>query len=249
MRFSVLASLCALSLLGQPVLAEIVEEGLTGEGSLSAGHSSGNTDTTDVGLGVNLTYKAGRWVTVGDATIDYGETDGAETENRIYFSGALDYQLSDRGFAFGKASYERDEFSGFETRYFLGGGLGWRLYDTDAFVWSVRGGPGIKVDEVRAETLNGVVVNEAETVESFSVLGNTDLTWLINDKVTLTNTAQAIYAEESSQFSDKIALTAALGASLSARVSFEYRYDTNPPTGFESTDTATRMSVVYKFGG
>ena len=43
-------------------------------------------------------------------------------------------------------------------------------------------------------------------------------------------------------------LPAALGAALSARFSVDVRHDTDPPFGFEDTDTATRVSLVYAFG-
>ena len=45
-----------------------------------------------------------------------------------------------------------------------------------------------------------------------------------------------------------LAVTAALTGALSARFSVDVRYDTDPPVGFEQTDTATRVSLVYAFG-
>lgn len=242
----ILVSAFCLSL---PASAEVVKEGWSGEGSFSASNSTGNTETTDLGVGLHMTYKNGRWISVIDAQADYGETDGDETENRSYLAGTIDYQLADRLFAFGKTSYERDEFSGFESRLFVGGGLGWKIFDTDALTWSVRGGPGFKIDETRASIEDGVIVEEAETVESLSVIGNSQFDYAFNDNVSLSNATSILYAEESTQFSNTIALTAALTNSLSGRLSYEWRHDTEPPEGYENTDTTTRVSIVYKFGG
>ena len=232
-----------------PAVAEPLKEGWSGEGSFSAGTSTGNTETTDVGLGLDLNRKAGRWISSLDAKVDYGETDGSETKNRSYLSGNADYQISDHLFGFGQASYEKDEFSGFENRYFVGGGLGWNIYQGDALNWSVRGGPGIKVDEVREVTTNGVVTTPAETVESFSVIANSEFSYAFNDNVGFSNTTRMLYAEESTQLTNTVAVTASLTNTLSARFSFDVRHDTSPPAGFEETDTATRVSLVYKFGG
>ncbi len=65
--------------------------------------------------------------------------------------------------------------------------------------------------------------------------------------MTFTNVTDMLYAQESTQLGNSTAITASLTDSLSARVSFDVRYDTNPPRGFEDTDTATKIAVVYGF--
>ena len=45
-----------------------------------------------------------------------------------------------------------------------------------------------------------------------------------------------------------VALTASVSTSISARVSYNVRYDTNPADGFEDTDTALKVALVYGFG-
>ena len=231
-----------------PAMAAPLTEGWSGEGSFSAGTSTGKTETTDLGLGLDLNRESGRWVVGVDAKADFGESDGVENKNRLYLAGKVDYQLRDKLFTFGQASYEKDEFSGFEGRYFLGGGLGYNIYEGDKLNWSIRGGPGIKVDEVREVQTAGVVTTPGETVESFSVIGDSDFSYQFNDNVGFSNETSMLYAEESTQLTNSTAMTASLTDTLSARVSFDVRHDTNPPAGFEETDTVTRVSLVYKFG-
>ncbi len=115
--------------------------GWSGEGSLSAGVTTGNTETTDLGLGVDVARAMDVWTIGLQANADYGETDGAETKNRIFLGTNLDRQINDRLFGFGQLSYERDEFSGFESRAFIGGGLGYEVLNGEATQWTVRGGP------------------------------------------------------------------------------------------------------------
>lgn len=246
MRFIALI-LTSLCLAGFSAHAYEVK-GWSGEGSFSAGVSTGNTETTDLGLGVDLSRTGDLWTHTVSAKADFGETDGVETRNRIFLSGHSDRKISEKSFVFGQASYEKDEFSGFENRYFFGVGAGRILMDDEKAKWKIRAAPGIKVDEVRATVSNGVVI-PSETVESFSVLGNSDFSYQFNDNVALTNTTGAVYAEESTQLTNTVAITAALTETLSARFSFDVRHDTNPPIGFEATDTTTRVSLVYKFGG
>lgn len=219
-----------------------------GEGSLSAGVTTGNTETRDLGVGLKFSRDTGLWRTGVEALADYGEIDGAEAKNRVFLAGQLDRKFGERLYGFGRGSYEADEFSGFDSRIFLGGGLGYQVFQGDRVSWAIEGGPGIKIDEVKEQVLPGPVVVPGETVESFSVVGASKFAYAFNDNVKLSNDTSVLYAEESTQITNSLAMTAALTGALSARVSFDVRHDTNPPFGFEDTDTATRVSLVYAFG-
>ncbi|HPE46836.1 MAG TPA: DUF481 domain-containing protein [Hyphomonas sp.] len=231
--------------------AEGLASGWSGEGSLSAGVTTGNTDTSDVGLAVDLKKEAGVWTYGLQASADYGKIDGQETKNRIFAGLDADRQLNDRLFAFGRLSHERDEFTGFESRTFVGTGLGYQIYEGDKVNWAVRGGPGLKIDKVREiNTVDGTgapVTIPSETVNSFGVIAASDYSYAFNENVSFTNTTSVLYAKESTQISNSAAITASLTSKLSARMSFDVRHDTDPPVGFEATDTATRVSLVYAF--
>ena len=247
-RLFVFAALAGLSL----APAAAADDGWTGEGSFSAGYTTGNTETADLGLGVKLNRELGLWTYSGEASVEYGETDSVETRNRIFLAGQIDRQLGDKLFAFGRTSYEKDEFSGFDSRLFVGGGLGYQVIENEVTNWSIQGGPGIKIDEVQATTTvrNGVpVFVPASTEQSFSVVGRSEFSHKFNEAVSFSNNSDVIYASESTQFVNVTALTAALTDAFSARFSFDVRHDTNPPPGFEATDTVTRASLVYAFGG
>jgi len=228
------------------------ENGWSGECSLSAGVTTGNTETTDLGLGVDATRTMNLWKIGLQATADYGETDGDETKNRIFLGTNLDRQFNDRLFGFGQLTYERDEFSGFDSRAFIGGGLGYELLNGDATQWTVRGGPGLKIDEIEAvldaSTVPPTVLSEATTEESFGATAASNFAHKFNDNVSFTNDSTLVYADTSTQIGNIAAITASLTNTLSARVSFEVRHDTDPVDGFESTDTISRVSLVYGFG-
>lgn len=241
----ILAVAAAVSVAG---LASAQSATWQGEGSLSAGVTTGNTDTRDLGLGVKLSRDTGLWRTGVEALADYGEIDGAEAKNRMFLAGQLDRKFGDRLYGFGRGSYEADEFSGFDSRIFIGGGLGYEVIQGDKISWAVEGGPGIKIDEVKEQVLPGPVIIPGETVESFSIVGASKFAYAFNDNVKLSNDTSVLYAEESTQLTNSLGLTAALTGALSARISFDVRHDTDPPIGFEDTDTATRLSLVYAFG-
>ncbi|MEL8054563.1 MAG: DUF481 domain-containing protein [Pseudomonadota bacterium] len=249
---SIAASLAAISLMATAAAQEDEASKWTGEGSLSAGVTTGNTETTDLGLGLDLGREFGLWKVGIQASADYGETDGAETKNRIFLGANLDRQITDKLFGFGQLSYEVDEFSGFESRMFIGGGLGYEIFNSEALQWTVRGGPGLKIDEIEAildtSTTPVTVLTPAETEESFGATATSNWAYQFNENVGLTNDTNVLYAETSTQIGNITALTASLTDTLSARVSYEVRHDTDPVDGFEDTDTISRVSLVYGFG-
>lgn len=140
-----------------------------------------------------------------------------------------------------RLTWERDEFSGFENRYFAGVGVAFQAIETDATQWTLEGGPGYKIDEIR-ETLT----TPASTEESVGARAGSKFKHAFNDRVSLTNNTEVVYSQTSTQISNGIALDANLMGNLSARVSLDVRHDTDPLPNFEATDTATKFSLVYK---
>lgn len=253
-QFLKLAAFAGAMTLALPAHAQDddTSNGWSGEGSLSAGTTTGNTETTDIGLGLDVSRKMDVWTIGFQANADYGETDGEETKNRIFLGTNLDRQINDRLFGFGQLTYERDEFSGFDSRAFIGGGLGYEILAGETTQWTVRGGPGLKIDEIEAvldpTTTPATVLMPASTEESFGATAQSNYAHQFNDNVAFTNDTSVVYADTSTQIGNISALTATLTNALSARISFEVRHDTDPVDGFEDTDTISRVSLVYGFG-
>ncbi|HPE47269.1 MAG TPA: DUF481 domain-containing protein [Hyphomonas sp.] len=255
MRNIALLAACAAVVLAAPAaLAENDEpvDGWSGEGALSAGMTRGNTNTSDVGVKFDLDRAAGAWTVGLQGEADYGKQDGLETRNRAFAAIDLDHEMTESFFSFGRVSYEVDQFTGFDSRSFVGGGVGYRLPEDGAIEWVVRGGPGVKIDELKrvitVDDMGAALIIPATRETSLGAVATSKFGWQINDKVKLSENAGVVYAKESTQFTNGVALTAALNGSLSARVSFDTRYDTNPPHGFESTDSASKIALVYTLG-
>jgi putative salt-induced outer membrane protein len=222
------------AIVASPALAQ--ENGWSGEGSASAGFTTGNTETTDIGIGLALSRKA-LWSQSVTLSADYGETDGIENKNRVLGAYELSRDLNPRLFGFGRGSYEIDDFSGFDSRAFVGGGLGYRAIMGERTNWTLQGGPGFRVDEL----------STGESEESFAIRASSDFAHSFNDAVDFTNLTEINYAEISTQILNTAALTAKLSDKLAARASFEVRHELDPLPGRDATDTATRLSLVYAF--
>lgn len=85
--------------------------------------------------------------------------------------------------------------------------------------------------------------------DNFAVQAGSRLSLALNESVKVANNTNVVYAEESTQIVNDLSLTAALIENISARISFDVRHDTAPLENVEPTDTTTRISLVYGFGG
>ncbi len=245
-----LTAILAVSMLTLPAMADTGD--WDGEGSLTAALNTGNTETSDLGIGVKMARETQIWRISTELIADYGTKNGSRTKNRYFASGQFDRTLDDNLFGFARLSHEENEFSGFNSRSFVGGGLGWLILDGEAAKWSLEGGPGIKLDRLRSrmEAVGGGedILVPAMSDETYSMAASSRFAYTLNDHVRLSNDTNLIYADVSTQVGNKTSLTASLTQSLSARFSLEVRRDSAPPEGFVETDTSTRMSLVYSFG-
>lgn len=256
MKYSI-AAIVAISLVGtahaqsqSPSQAQSWTSGWSGEGSLGAGLTTGNTDTVDISLGVNLAKEFGPWKVTTEGGYDFGQVDGVDNRNRWFVGGQGQREFTERVYGFGNVAYEEDQFSGFDSRLFVGVGAGYHVYKEKPLTWAVEAAPGFRRSVIADETdglIPPTILTPGFTANDFAVRGSSRLAYDFNDKVRFTNDTDVIYTDTSTQTINTAAVTAQLTERISGRVSFEVRNDTNPPEGFVNTDTASRVSVVYGF--
>src|SRR5690554_3290558 len=86
--------------------ADTGEPGWSGEGALSAGATSGNTETVDAGLSIKLGFEAGRWENAAEASFDYAEKEGKKSKSRAFAGYQLQRAFANRAFTFLRTSWE-----------------------------------------------------------------------------------------------------------------------------------------------
>lgn len=228
---------------------EAENSGWTGEGSLGGGITTGNTDTVDIDVGVNVAKETPTWKYAAEGGYNFGQVDGEDARNRWFVAGQVDRNFGERWYSFGRLTYEQDEFSGFDARLFVGVGAGYHIFKREKLRWAVEVSPGFRLDEVADSIDPGPpeVIIPGGNVSNFAARGSSNFAYDFNANVGFTNDTNVIWTDLSTQTINTTALNAALTESITARFSFEVRNDTNPPEGFVETDTATRLSIVYGF--
>lgn len=210
----------------------------SGEASLTGSKTTGNTDTTDIGLGLKLENDDDKWRHKFKATADFGEVNGVSNRERFLLAYQVERDISDRLYGFARADFTSDKFGAFTEGYFFGGGLGLNLIIPEPVGWDVTGGVGYRS---QTSALN-------ITREEVSITAGSDFDWQINEQVSLYDDAGMTYASSNTNLFNEIGLTANLMGSLAARASFRVDHNTDVPLGRVKTDTVTRFGIVYTIG-
>ena len=87
-----------------------------------------------------------------------------------------------------------------------------------------------------------------DTVQaSVAARGSLDLKWKLLRNVTLAQNASAYVQRFNSTLASTTSLSARLFGPLSAQLSYNVQYESEPPVGSVSTDTTSRAGLVYSF--
>lgn len=230
---------------------EIREAGLldlwSGEGQVGAFMSSGNSDDTGLSLALKLKREGIDWTHALRATADYQRSNGVTSRERYLVSYEPRIQLGENLFAYGLAQYEHDRFQGFDHRYAVSGGVGYKLLDDGPITLSVKAGPAYRVTER----------TDGTRVDRLAALLGADFDWKIADRITFTQDANAvtetgaeallIVDSANTTFNLLSGLDFKISDRLQSRLTYQLEYNSAVPAGKETTDTLTRFTLVYGF--
>ncbi|MCK0127761.1 DUF481 domain-containing protein [Erythrobacter sp. F6033] len=222
-------------------------ENWSGKGELGGFRSTGNTSNTGVTAILSMKREGIDWTHKINARADYQENEGVANRERFLASYEPNYNVSDRLFIFGLAQYERDRFQGISSRYAVSGGLGYQIIDQPSLKLSAKAGPAFRVTDFV----------DGRSESQIAALFGVDFDWDITDRLTLTHDTNAVaeaggaatvIIDSSNTSIDLVTgLNAKISNSLTARLSYAYEYDSNPPPGAVGTDTLSRVTLIYGF--
>lgn len=227
----------SLSLATAATAQNAADDGWAGEASLTGSRTTGNTETTDVGLGLNLQKTTDVWRHTFKASADFGRVSGTTSRERFVLGYQIDRDLSERLYVYGNGDYFSDKFGSYEEGYFLGAGLGYKAVLPGPLGWDLEAGLGY-----RSQTSQSPF---SVTDEELALRGASKLKYALNDNVSAYNNSEVIYGDSNTYLWNETGLTANLMGNLAARASFRIDHNTDVATGLEKTDTISRFGVVY----
>lgn len=221
----------------------------TGKGEAGVVIASGNTDAKTANVKFQLANEIDKWKHQfgGAALYASSDPDGATAQRWEVFE-QTDYNYSPRDFWFGAARYEDDRFSGFEYQATLSAGYGRKFIDTDVTKFTGTAGVGYKFFETQdvLDEVTGALLEPGDSDSEVVFRGTLDYdhkftaTTSLLDKFIVEAGADNTFAQ------NDIALQVKMTEVLALAVGYSVRHNTDPPLGFEKTDTLTTINLVYE---
>lgn len=230
-----------------PAVAEEVAEEETVEEPLwqsSLGLSylatSGNSDTSSLGLKLEAARRPAPWGLEAKAFVDRAEENSTVTAER-FFAGLRGVRALESGpELFAGVSFEQDEFSGIDLRTLVEAGVSLTAKDTEKDL--LRFDLGVTwTDEDR--------VPPAADFDGLGAILGLRYDRKISENADFSQTLTYFPSfEESDDWRAEAvsALTAALNERLAVQVGYEVRYRNLPVGDRDDTDTSSKVSLVWK---
>ena len=235
--FPILPFVAYLTLPSQ-VLALDREEGMSGEVNVGGSLATGNTDTTRLDAEIKARFKSGRLEDNYRLSVEFSEDNGTTTAQRILGSVESRFDMQKKLFVFGFLEYDDDRFSGFNYEIEGAIGAGYKLIDSSNMRFLVQAGPGYRFSKLSVL---------GTTQDELVVRGSADFVYDISDSTSLSNVSIVTWDDARTTLENTISLTNDLFGNLATRLSFNVRYNSDPPVFTRKTDTLSKISLVYGF--
>jgi len=215
-------------------------EGFTGSVALRGIIQSGNTDTTNIGIGSDMNYVFGPNGVELQLNYAYSDDDETDAEESLFYGLEYTRDFTPQVFGFAKLQGSADNATDaqFETDTFLSFGAGYRIFNDADRQWSVQAGPGYRFAE-----LNDVTEGDLDE-GAFGV--SSDYAHKLTDTVFFTNDTDIIASESDTVVFNDLALSVAMTDTLALRTSVLTEFHTEPGDA-EDTDNTFGVSLVYSF--
>ncbi len=242
------STLAAATLFAAALAALPAHADWTGKGEAGLVIATGNTETENANAKLQFANEIGKWKhQFGGSALYASSDDEGTTAQRWEAFEQSDYNFSPRNFWFGAARYEDDEFSGFEYQAIVSTGIGHKFIDTDVTKFTGTAGVGYKVFETRdAFDDAGVLIEPGDRDSEVVFRGTLDYDHQLTATTSVLDKFVVEAGSNNTFLQNDLALQVKMTDVLALAVGYSVRHNTDPPVGFEKTDTLTTINLVYE---
>jgi putative salt-induced outer membrane protein len=212
------------------------------QAELSYVETGGNTDVRTLSAKNLLKYKfteklEGSW----ELGVLYGESDGEKNAERYLTDLRFDYAFTERLYAYAIGGWLKDEFAGFDARYHVGPGMGYKFLTGPKHLLLGEAGVNYVREEYTDNTDEDYVEGRAFSKYEYA----------FTEKNKFSQSLEFLYDFEDSEnykVNSVTALISALNSYLSMKASYEVKYNNQPvPSTLNKTDTVLGIALVINF--
>lgn len=213
----------------------------SGRVTLGATDTSGNTETRDAYVEAGLKARAKGWRWTSNGRANYSESSGVQTTGNWLADTRFDWLFRERQYLYGRASIQRDTFSGIELRWTVGAGYGYKFIESDRTNLELRAG----LDHVSTERV-------VPPDQDYLALGwGIDFDhWFVQDRLQFFFGQEGFAdprGDEGVVIRSQTGLRAPIIDDLTANLQVNLDYNSDPGPGFKTTDRTYIVGLGYTF--
>jgi len=220
----------------------------TGKGEAGLALASGNTDSKNGNVKLDLADTVGLWKHAFGATAAYVATGGDTTGQRWEVHEQSDYNFSAKSFWFGAGRYEDDRFSGFNYQATLSTGIGRHFIDNATTKFTGTAGVGYKIFETQDvfDDTGTVLLQKGASDNEVVFRGTLDFTHKLTDTTKLLDKFLVESGSNDTFVQNDFGIQVQMTDVIALAAAYSVRHHTDPPLGFGKTDTLTTLNLVYE---
>ncbi|WP_298911739.1 DUF481 domain-containing protein [uncultured Algimonas sp.] len=231
--------------MSSPALAkDAADPGWGGTIELNGSNTTGNNNTTNVGIRLKLKNRGADWRHNLATSADYGKARGRTNKERFRVDYKIGRDIGERSYLFANANYFSDDFGAFKNGAFLGSGYGYQVLETEPIMWKLEAGIGYRSQKARLkQKAPDDPINRKDSFTSARLFS--DFEYDFSEAVALANDTEIFYSDVDTYLINETSVTSDLFGALAMRASFRVETHTDVPVGREKTDTVSRLGIVY----
>jgi len=221
----------------------------TGKAELGLLYSNGNSEAKSANGKFDITHEGTKWRNNFNAAALYGENGAFVSAERYEAHYQADYKITDRFSWFVGLRGEEDKFSGFAYQATVSTGATYKFVDSTATKLDASLGVGYRQLQPQAlvKTDAGEVlarIKGEKQSDPVATLGS-NYEHSFTESTKITNKFLSELGSENTSVADDLALQVNMNEVLALAVGIGVRYNTDPPSLAEGTDTLFTVNLVY----
>lgn len=211
-----------------------------GSGEFSFVNTSGNSDSTSIGVRGEVLMRPDAWLLRTRAAFVRLESETGLEAQSFTFLFRGERSVSPRLSLFGQYDYLRDRFAGLEHKNVVSGGVSFRAFESPRQTLILDAGFGVSNEQRLGADDATAAVLLAGAGYKLKISSTTDFTEDIRYE-------QSLAEGDEWRLDNAVAVVTRINSIFSLKVSNVIRYSNAPVEGFETTDTITSVALVAKF--
>ncbi len=228
-------------------------QGWSGDISLGFLSTTGNTRKTTATGGLDLNHRSQTWRDHYKLDAVYSRDSGETTASRYQGSAQRNFDLAgEKHYLFTRATGLKDQFSGYAYVLTASVGYGQRVwekplaYSDDPAFLDLEIGPGYRYARIKDENL---MPGQDSAERNGTVRTGAKLVYPLSASATFSQSLDGTFTvtgKHNIEAQSETALVAHVMDRLAVKLSYQVNYVENPPDAKLSTDTQTKVSLLYR---